>query len=754
MGFKNKPWRSFLGCSGILVAIIFSLGILRAEDWSQWRGAKRDGIWRETGILDRIPESGLLIRWRAPVGQGYSGPVVADGKVYITDRLANPDVERVLCFEEATGKPLWQHVYACEYADMEYGNGPRASPTVHEGRVYTLGTKGHLYCLDATKGDVIWKKDLVKDHNARIPRYGVSAAPLVEGDLLIVCAGGQPDATVIAFDKQSGEVKWKSLKDSPAYSAPIAISSGGVRQVIMWVSEHVWSLNPITGETYWKVPYKCSFDDAQVVASPVLHGDQLLCMAAWGRGSFMLKLDGEKPAVSEVWRTRRAPSTTTSTPTFHNDKYFYGMLNDGKFACMEAGTGNVIWTTDKVSGLRSGTAHITQNGEKFFLFNQRGQLILANLSPDGYKELGRCLLLEPTAGYRPQAPVTWAHPAYSNQNIYARNDKELVCASLSADDVLDDIQESGLQAELKFTEAFGEEDPTQSLAISPDGKQIAGGTWRGAVKLVDWQTAKALPTPVKHRRTVTALAFSPDGKLLVSAGGNAFFSAGNDHKKDAEVRLWDNVNAGGLGRMDGHTDKVLAAAFSPDGETVATGAMDNSVRLWDVKSMEQRFVLEGHEDGVSSVAFSPDGKMLASGSWDGSVRFWDLASGKESGKIDGHSEDIKCLAFSPDGKLLVSGSADWTIRLWDAKTRARVGQLEGHRGTVYSLCFSPNGKTLATGSGDETIKLWDMPDGKERMTLRGHESGITSVAFAKDGKSLVTAGRDDGVKLWPIKGIK
>src|SRR5262249_20917533 len=159
------------------------------------------GVWREQGILERIPAAGLKIRWRAKVGLGYSGPVVADGRVFVTDHqlrtdAARPEVERVLCFEESSGKALWIHAYPCDYANMEYGNGPRASPTVHEGKVYTLGTQGHLHCLDAAKGDVLWKKDLTKEYKARVPQYGASAAPLVEGDLLIVCAGAEPDGTV------------------------------------------------------------------------------------------------------------------------------------------------------------------------------------------------------------------------------------------------------------------------------------------------------------------------------------------------------------------------------------------------------------------------------------------------------------------------------------------------------------------------------------------------------------------------------
>src|SRR5262245_1770637 len=251
------------GLAAILAAALLATTTIRAEDWPQWRGPNRDGVWRGTGSLATIPPGGVKNRWRARIGNGYSGPVVAQGRVFVTDHKFNPEVERVLCFEEATGKPLWLHTYPCDYDDMEYGNGPRASPTVHEGKVYTFGTKGHLFCLDAAKGTVHWSKDLAKECNARIPRYGASAAPLVVGDLLVGCAGGQPEASVIAFDRHTGQERWKALKDRPGYSAPIVITAGGCQQLIVWTADTITGLEPATGKVYWQVPRKTTFDEAE-----------------------------------------------------------------------------------------------------------------------------------------------------------------------------------------------------------------------------------------------------------------------------------------------------------------------------------------------------------------------------------------------------------------------------------------------------------------------------------------------------------
>jgi outer membrane protein assembly factor BamB len=347
----------------------------QAGDWPQWRGPNRDGVWRETGILETIPASGLEIRWRAKVGAGYSGPVVARGRVFITDHQFNPEVERVVCFEEATGKLLWMHSYPTTYNDMEYGNGPRASPTVHDGKVYTLGTQGHLFCLDVARGDVVWKKNLPEDFRGQIPRYGASAAPLVVGDLLIVCAGGQPDASVVALDRKTGELRWKALADRPAYSAPIVVSAGGAQQLIVWSADSITGFAPATGKIYWQVPWKAAFDPAQMVASPVWHKDLLLFLGAWGRESKMLKLDSAKPGASVLWETRAKPTTTISTPLFQNDNYFYAILGNGSLACLEAANGKEVWSTREPTSGSFGNAHLTPNGDRVFLFNHTGHLI-------------------------------------------------------------------------------------------------------------------------------------------------------------------------------------------------------------------------------------------------------------------------------------------------------------------------------------------------------------------------------------------
>lgn len=739
---------------GIVLAALFLLPGLKADDWPQWRGPQRDGVWRETGIVDAIPESGLPVRWRARILNGWSGPAVAAGRVFITDHdyKSAPEVERVLCFDERTGKRLWTYEYPCRYGKMEYGNGPRATPTVHDGLVYTLGTMGHLLCLHAETGALVWKKDPVKDMDVKRPQYGVSASPLIVGDVVIITAGARPEGTAIAFDRKTGDERWRALDDRPAYSSPILIERAGRRQVILWTGDNVNSLDPATGRLLWQVPYKATFDPAQATATPVLYKDKLLCLASWNRGSMMLQLENEEPGAKTLWKTRSRPTAATSTPVFRDERYIYTIVGDGSLCCLDAETGDEIWATRQPTAESFGMAHLVANGDRFFLFNQQGHLIAARLTPEGYREQGRVPLIEPTAGYRAGGPVCWAHPAFANKHVFARNDRELICVSLARDAAAVEVVEK--KPLFKSTALPGtsgaETNQTLSVAVSPEGDAVAAATGRGLVKQVALATGQALPSVKRHNDWVCAVAYSSDGKYLASAGGSEFTPERNGGKTSAEIKIWDRKAGAERGKLEGHTNKIFSAAFSPDGRTLATGAADQTVRLWDIGAMRQRMVLRGHTDAVSSLSWSPDGKVLASASWDKTVKLWDAGTGKELATLPASYEEVLCVAISPDGKWIATGGSDRIVRIWDLNTREQVAELRGHRGTVYSIAYSPDGRMLATGSGDETIRFWDLKTRTSAGVLRGHNSGVTSIAFTPDGKQLVSGAMNGPVLLWDL----
>jgi len=413
---------------------------LSADDWPQWRGPGRDGVWHETGIVEKFDDPQIPLRWRVPISSGYSGPTVADRRVYVTDRVVEPtEVERVLCFDWETGRKLWTHAYECRYVRVQYEAGPRASVTIDEGRTYALGTMGHLLCLDAADGRVLWKKTPGRDYDVRVPVWGISAAPLVDGDLLIVQLGGDDGACLVALDKRTGAERWRALDDKPSYSAPIIIRQAGRPVLVCWTGDHVAGLDPASGKVYWKYPFKPKRMVINV-PTPVTDGRRLF-LTAFYDGALMLKLHEDEPRVEKIWRRRGQSERVTdglhamiSTPYLEGD-YVYGVDSYGQLRCLEAATGDRVWEDlTATPPARWSNIHMVRNGRRMWMFNERGELIIGTLSPSGFREISRAKLIEPTTGQlSTRGGVCWSHPAYAYRHVFARNDRELVCASLAAD---------------------------------------------------------------------------------------------------------------------------------------------------------------------------------------------------------------------------------------------------------------------------------------------------------------------------------
>ena len=436
----------------LMALVLFSSLQLRADDWPQWLGPQRDSVWRESGIVKTFSTNGPPVRWRTKIGAGYAGPAVANGCVYITDRQLAKDAnnpsdpfargtirgaERVLCLNEADGKILWQHEYDCPY-EVSYPAGPRATPTVGGGKVYTLGTEGNLFCFDAKKGTVLWSHEFKKDFGAKTPMWGFAAHPLIEGNKLICLVGG-PGSTVVAFDKDSGKEIWRALDGKEiGYCPPTIFEVGGKRQLIIWTPDAITSLDPATGKTLWAEPFKARQNLS--LATPRKMGD-LLFFTAFYNGSMMLRLDAKKPGASVVWQSQKVSEKDTdglhcliSTP-FLEDGHIYGVCSYGQLRCLKAETGERLWetlqaTTPDGKEMRWATAFIVKNGDRFFLFNEKGDLIIAKLTPKGYEEISRAHLLEPT-NQAAGRDVVWSHPAFAQRCMFARNDNEIICVDLS-----------------------------------------------------------------------------------------------------------------------------------------------------------------------------------------------------------------------------------------------------------------------------------------------------------------------------------
>jgi outer membrane protein assembly factor BamB len=455
----RHPMRLVRGARSPVVASLISIALIlviavhvRAEDWPEWRGKGRLGVWNETGIVDRFPEGGLPVSWRTPINAGYSGPSVADGRVFVTDSRRikeNQAIERAMALDERTGAILWTREWPTDYSGLQlvYAIGPRATPTVDGERVYVLGGMGNLLALDVKTGSVLWQKDFVKDFNLEVPAWGVTSAPLVDGNRLICIVGGEPNAKVMALDKVTGKEIWRALSSDweAGYNQPIIIEAAGVRQLIIWHPKAISSLDPATGNVYWEVDHVVQM--GMVIATPVRSGPYLFVTSQWG-GALMLKLDETKPGGAVLWSgpgeqdprwTKDTPDTLNSvisTPAIQGE-YLYGIDNDGQLRCLSVATGKLVWTSNALLKEHAmyGTAFFVRNGDRYFINNDRGELVMAKLSPEGFQEMGRTSLITPTHPYvrRRQLPnVLWSHPAYANRHIIIRNDSEIVRFSLAS----------------------------------------------------------------------------------------------------------------------------------------------------------------------------------------------------------------------------------------------------------------------------------------------------------------------------------
>lgn len=439
-----------------LVILLVTVAPLGADDWPGWLGARRDGHWREEGILERFPKGGPKRLWQTALGGGYSGPAIANGKVYVMDRVlaknaAKPKTdfdrntivtgqERVLCLDAKTGKILWTHAYECPYK-ISYSNGPRCTPIIEDDRVYTLGAMGHLFCLNANDGKVLWSKDFAKDYQQEAPLWGWSAHPLLDGNKLICMVGGQ-GTTTVAFDKMTGKEIWRSLTArEPGYCPPMLFDIEGTRHLIIWHPEAINGLNPETGEVYWSQPFPLQAGLA--IPTPQLYDGKLLFITSFYNGPMLLQLSSlPKPAAKLLWRGKSNSEQPTRTDKLHaimctpylEDGYIYGVCSFGQLRCLKIDNGERVWETLKATTdgrpVRWANAFLTPHADRYFLFNEKGELIIAKLTPKGYEEIDRAKIVEPTSVTAGRDYV-WVHPAYANKCIFVRNDKEIVCYSLA-----------------------------------------------------------------------------------------------------------------------------------------------------------------------------------------------------------------------------------------------------------------------------------------------------------------------------------
>jgi len=446
---------------------------LRADDWPQWMGPERDGVYRETGVPKELPKT-FKYRWKKPIGPGYSGPSVAGGKVYVMDRvpgapkLADPNAkpmpdpkdknkyifpkatvtERTLCLSAATGEQLWHRDNDAVY-QMSYSEGPRAAPTVHAGKVYALGAMGLLECLNADDGKLIWKSDFQKDFNAPIQAWGWAAHPFIDGDRVICLVGGK-GAAVVAFNKDAGKELWRALDSGEVgYSTPMLATFGGKPQLIVYLSDGIFGLDPATGKKHWSVPFPAQGEPTRPsvpIPTPILvdgkifitsgyEGEMLIDVAADGLSAKIIHYGTNINKSDQSDKEKNAGLHAIIGTPVAKDGLVYGVDFMGEFRCLDPKTGERKWTSlEHYAGKQAlfGCAFLTPHEDRCFMFVDTGDLYLGALTPKGFEHASKTHLIDAVQpSPRGRRKVVWTPPAYSNNAIFIRNQDQILCAELS-----------------------------------------------------------------------------------------------------------------------------------------------------------------------------------------------------------------------------------------------------------------------------------------------------------------------------------
>jgi len=392
----------------VVASILFSTTSLAAADWPQYRGPHRDGRSSETGLLRSWPKGGPEEIWRVPLGSGYSGIAVVGDRLFTL--LARDDSEMVAAYSTSNGAELWRLRLDAERPDSQ-GEGPRSTPTVDGEQIYVVGARGQLASLAAATGSVEWRIDLREKLGAKVPQWGVSSSPLVEGDRLIVEVGGGNGSAFAAFNKETGEVVWSSGSSKPGYASPIAVTLQGRRQIVFFPASGLVGVAPENGEVLWSVPWKTSYDVN--AATPIfVPRDSIFISSGYDSGAALVAVERDDDSLTAdfAWKNREMKNHFNSSVLVGN--FIYGFDN-AIFKCLDARSGAEIWKAR--GGYGKGASLLYADGLLFVLGGE-GLLGLVEATPEGYRELATAEV---------SSRRTWTMPSLANGVLYLRDFREL-----------------------------------------------------------------------------------------------------------------------------------------------------------------------------------------------------------------------------------------------------------------------------------------------------------------------------------------
>ena len=386
----------------------------RPAQWSAFRGPDRDGHYREAEILTDWPSAGLRLLWRQPVGGGYASFSVAQGRAFTIEQRRDQEV--VAAYDVETGQQLWTHAWSAEFRESMGGDGPRATPTWDQGRLYALGASGEFHCLDAENGSLLWKRNILTDNGAANLEWGMAASPLVVAENVIVLPGGQGGRSVVAYHKVTGQPIWKSLGDKQAYTAPMVVDLAGTKQLLVVSASRAMGLTLEKGSLLWEYPWATSY--GANAAQPILVGpNRFFLSAGYGHGAALVEINptGDKFSAQPVWENNRMKNKFNGS-VLHQD-HLYG-LDEGILACLEVGTGKRVW-----KGGRYGYGQVLLAGSHLIVLSEGGDLALVKATPDRHQEVARFSAL---------SGKTWNYPAIAEGRLLVRNTTEMACFDIAA----------------------------------------------------------------------------------------------------------------------------------------------------------------------------------------------------------------------------------------------------------------------------------------------------------------------------------
>ena len=383
-----------------------------AGDWTDFRGPSRDGVYRGARLLTAWPVDGLKPVWKQPVGEGYASFVVAGGRAFTIEQRGEREV--VAAYDVRTGRQIWTNAWSAAFREFMGGDGPRATPTFGDGLLYALGAQGELRCLDAETGRVVWRTNILDDAGASNVQWGMSAAPLLVDDTVVVHPGGPSGKSVIAYNKKTGARVWAAQSDAAGYASPVLATIAGVRQILVFSATRLMGLKPDDGSFLWDYPWRTQADIN--ASQPLLIGDNRVFLSSgYGVGATVLELsrDGSAFKVREVWRNTKIKNRFNSSVL--KDGYIYG-FDESIMACVDAATGELKW-----KGGRYGYGQLLLAGDQLVVLTEEGELVLVRATPERHEELAK---FDAISG------KTWNHPAITDGLLLVRNLREMAAFDL------------------------------------------------------------------------------------------------------------------------------------------------------------------------------------------------------------------------------------------------------------------------------------------------------------------------------------